>query len=336
MKFLLQIEKCPSKKCGPNLIAPSDSINGYKQLGVDFLTLANNHIMDQSEHGLTSTESILDKAGIAHAGSGENLHEASKPYVAEISGIRIGIYCCAEHEFSIAGELKPGANPFDPLESLDHISELKKNCDFAICLYHGGKEHYRFPSPCLQKTCRKIAEKGADLVVCQHSHCIGCEEKWHESTIVYGQGNFLFDHSDSEFWKTSLLICIDINSTGMCIEYKPIIKNGGGVKSPDPFEAERILNEFHRRSEEIIENGFIEKEYKKIADEIIGSYLISVDSFGSSFYFRVFNKIFGHRLGPILVSKKLQKSRERLINQFACEAHRELILKGLEDREYEP
>lgn len=60
------------------------------------------------------------------------------------------------------------------------------------------------------KKCRKIVEKGADLVVCQHSHCIGCMEEYDKGTIIYGQGNFLFDDSESIFWRTSLLLKIDL------------------------------------------------------------------------------------------------------------------------------
>src|SRR5690606_29065463 len=119
--------------------------------------------------------------------------------------IKIGFYVCAEHEFSIASVDSPGANPFDPLESLDHIADLKNECDYVVVLYHGGKEHYRYPSPYLQKVCRKMADKGANLVICQHSHCIGCFEVYKDSTLVYGQGNFIFNKHDNEYWKTSIL-----------------------------------------------------------------------------------------------------------------------------------
>jgi len=164
----------PIKKCGPNLIAPTSFINGLKKLGIDLLTLANNHIMDHGVGGLESTIAVLKENGIDYVGAGKNLSEAWKPYIIEQDGIKVGIYACAEHEFSIADEAYPGTNPFDPLESLDHISELKEQCDYVIVLYHGGKEHYRYPSPNLQKACRKMCDKGADLVVCQHSHCVGC------------------------------------------------------------------------------------------------------------------------------------------------------------------
>ena len=183
----------PIVKCGPNLIAPSATIAGFKALHVDLLTLANNHILDQGEKGLSSTLQALSQHNIEYVGAGMDSEQAAQPFIFSFSEKKIGVYACAEHEFSIATVLTAGANPFDPLWSFDHVSSLKEKCDYVIILYHGGKEHYRYPSPGLQKVCRRFIDKGADLVVCQHSHCIGCEEKYNNGTIVYGQGNFLFD-----------------------------------------------------------------------------------------------------------------------------------------------
>ena len=42
-------KETPIQKCGPNLIASTKAIAGLKELGIDFLTLANNHILDQGE-----------------------------------------------------------------------------------------------------------------------------------------------------------------------------------------------------------------------------------------------------------------------------------------------
>lgn len=41
----------PIPKCGPNLIAPTKCVAGYKAMQVDLLTLANNHILDQDQQG---------------------------------------------------------------------------------------------------------------------------------------------------------------------------------------------------------------------------------------------------------------------------------------------
>jgi len=142
----------PIDKWGPNLIAPTSTIKGIQALEPSLITLANNHIMDQGIQGLISTTKILKDYNISYVGVGNNLYEASRPYVLEYGGIKIGIYACAEHEFSIATADSPGANPFDPLESPDHIQLLKEKCDYVIVLYHGGKEHYHYPSPYLQKS----------------------------------------------------------------------------------------------------------------------------------------------------------------------------------------
>ena len=74
-----------------------------------------------------------------------------------------------------------------------------------------------------KKNDRKISCKwSADLVVCQHSHCIGCMEEYDKGTIIYGQGNFLFDDSESIFWRTSLLLKIDLKNRNL--EYIPVCK----------------------------------------------------------------------------------------------------------------
>lgn len=317
-------KETPIPKCGPNLIAPTSTIEGIKVINPTLFTLANNHILDQGEQGLKSTQDILYKNNIPFVGVGDNLSGACEPYIIQKNGLKIGIYACAEHEFTIATEKNSGANPFDPLESLDHIAELKIACDYVIVLYHGGKEEYRYPSPNLQKVCRKIVNKGADLVICQHSHCIGCEEKYQGSTIVYGQGNFIFDYSNSEYWQTSLLIKIEI-VYGINVEYIPIVKKENVICLAEEEESITILKNFLKRSDEIKQEGFIEKEYAKYAENNIVKYLKSISGYGK-WMLRVDRYLFKGKL----MKNKYDKNEFLVIrNYIECEAHRELVLKCL-------
>lgn len=286
--------KKPIKKCGPNLMASKKTINGLKQLKIDFVTLANNHILDQGEQGLKSTINQLKKAKISYCGVGNTKEEASKAYIFEIDKKKIGIYCCCEHEFTIVNDEHAGANPFNALESLDHIENLKKVCDYVICLFHGGKEYYRYPSPDLQKTCRKIVEKGANLVICQHSHCIGCEEHWENGKIIYGQGNFLFDNCDNEFCDTSILVSVDIEKNK--IEYIPICKNGNGVRLAKK-EKNKILNEFLERSKMVDNKKFLNENYNKFCDKFYSLLLLLGGVNIRSYLYRGINKLSGYKLG---------------------------------------
>lgn len=317
----------PIRKCGPCLIAPTSTINGLHAINPYFFTLANNHILDQGKQGLFSTMDVLRENGIAYAGVGNNLDEARRAFVQEISGVKVGIYCCAEHEYSIATDTLAGANPYDPLESFDDVRRLRHLCDYLIVLYHGGKEHYRYPSPLLQKSFRKFADSGADLVVAQHTHCIGCKEEYQGSTLVYGQGNFLFDNSDSEFWKTALIIEIDLKTKE--ITYIPLVKKNETVREADEEAARAILNDFEYRSGQIMQKDFIEEEFIRFADKMDADYLLRFSGKNSkNLFVRVLNKLTSYRF-----IKSIYPDQYRVIieNVLDCEAHRELasqIMRG--------
>lgn len=321
----------PISKFGPNLIAKTSTIHGMKEIGVDLFTIANNHILDHGTKGLYSTMDVLTQNGIRYVGAGKNRNKASEPFYFEKDEIKLGVYACAEHEFSIAADEGAGANPYDPLESFDDVQNIKSNCDYVIVLYHGGKEHYRYPSPELQKVCGKFLKKGADLVVCQHSHCIGCMEQRSEGTIVYGQGNFIFDDKDNEFWNTSLLIEITLDKTSQSISYIPIVKNGNGVDIALNDEADRILSQFYDRSSKLLTPGFVDEEYKKFAEQEIIKYLAVIHGH-ESLLFKLCNKALRNRLRRYVVRRRYtSKDLLGLKNYIECEAHRELIIKGINE-----
>ena len=320
----------PIKKYGPLLAASCNSVAGMKEMNIDLFTLANNHIMDHGIQGFQSTLQVLDRNRISHVGAGMNLYEAQEGFYTTIKGKRFGIYACAEHEFSIAGEEQPGANPFDPLESMDHVTEMKSRCDYVIVLYHGGKEQYRYPSPNLQKTCRKLVEKGADLVICQHSHCIGCKEEYRHKTIVYGQGNFHFTKRDNEFWNSGLLVQIDDYEK---VSYIPVVKFENTVRLAGKSETEIILSEFEKRSREILQDGFVENNYKMFADRAVSEYVLFFLGIQDNILFRAVNKLSGQRLRKYIIRNTIAKRGLGMKNYTECEAHRELLLKGLEQKE---
>lgn len=323
----LASRETPIMKCGPCLIAKPDAIAAFKRLKIDLFALANNHIMDQGVQGLNETLATLRDANISFVGVGSSIDEASSPYIITNKDLKVGIYNCAEHEFSIADQEKPGANPFDPLFSLDHIERLGKECDYVIVLYHGGKEEYRFPSPLLQKTCRRIIDKGADLVICQHTHCVGCEEKWNSGIIVYGQGNAQFDRNYSECWDTSLFIKVDCSKDKFCVQYIPMYKKNACMYKPDHNHEKEIMDAFFYRGAKIKDPRFVKENYSQYSSNHISQYYMRIlGKIGGNIFFRALNKISGNRL-----IRNCFASREILavINTLECEPHRELFLEAL-------
>jgi len=324
----------PIAKCGPTHITPTAAIRGIKAIGADFLTLANNHILDQGESGLSSTINVLSDQGICFAGAGKSQKDAASPHIALIDGKRVGFYCCAEHEFTIVSDKKSGANPYDPLTSFDDILKLKQVCDYIIVLYHGGKEYYQYPSPELQRICRKFVEKGANLIICQHSHCIGCFEEYEEGTIVYGQGNFIFNDETNSRSDESLLVSVDIHENK--VSFFPLRNNDGKICIAAEDDALSIMNEFYKRSREALSSDYIDEKYYEFSTIMLKKYL---RAFGGkrtrSFTFRALNRLCKGKLLNFVIDRNYnQEICLSIQNYIECEAHRELILYALKHKRF--
>lgn len=199
-------------KTGPHLCAAKETtLPLLKKLGVDLVTLANNHIMDFGRPGLIDTLKNLESVRIDAVGAGRDLLEATEPFILEKDGIRIAILNFGENEGANAERGKPGANPLDVIENLKQIREAKRICEFVIVIIHGGQEDFHFPTPRMVKQYRFYAENGASVIVGHHPHCISGHEIHEGSPIFYSLGNFLFTlPSNFESWYTGLILSLQV------------------------------------------------------------------------------------------------------------------------------
>lgn len=314
-------------KCGPSLRAEPSDIQLLKNIGFDVLSLANNHILDYGMQGVNDTLRLCDDAGIRTVGAGKNRTEAVKPVVYEVNGNKIGIISFAEAEFNLAGDTTPGANHFDPYDSFDQIAELKAQSDYLIVLYHGGIEYYRNPSPLLQKKCRKFVQAGANLVLCQHSHCIGTIEKVDDSIILYGQGNSLFGYREGDnSWNEGFVVLIDFQQEPEV--YLRLIKaTPEGIIWGSEEENNERISQLKQESEKLDDSSWIANQWllycKK--QEALDMPLL----YGWSRVFNKLNRILGNRL----INRRY--SRRKLMttmNLLRCEAHHEVVQTILEDK----
>ena len=246
------------RKFGPNLKGPVQTAATLRAAGVTDCAIANNHILDFGVGGLHETERLLDAAGLRWFGCGETAEEAKKPYYIEKNGKKVAFLAFNEHEYTYALGNQAGAAPFDPFDAMAEIAAVKKTADYLVVLYHGGKEYCEYPSPRLRELCHAMTELGADVVLCQHSHIIGCMERHAGGTIVYGQGNFHFvDFSEQPFWSRGLMVSLDIGAD-VNVRCIPIVAGEKGVDLAGGEEARAILDGFKARSEELKDGRWLE------------------------------------------------------------------------------
>lgn len=317
----------PLTKCGPALKAEPQDIHLLKNMGFDVLSLANNHILDYGMQGVHETLKLCADSNICTVGAGENKTEAAKPLYCEFGSKTIGIISFAEAEFNLAGDTTPGANHFDPYNSFDLVTEMKKHCDYLIVLYHGGIEHYKNPSPLLQKKCRKFANSGADLVLCQHSHCIGTVEEINGSTILYGQGNSLFGYRQgNDAWNEGLMVSIEFGVKPV-LRFRMLKATKDGIVFASKEESEKRVKEMHKDSEKLNDVLWIENQWLLFSKKQEAMYFPML--FGRG---RVFNKV-NRILNNKLINKIYSRGKFMVtMNLLRCEAHHEVVQTILEEK----
>ncbi|MCD4827134.1 MAG: CapA family protein [Acholeplasmataceae bacterium] len=319
---LTKIEK-PIDKLGPSLKMDPNVINGIRKLSPNLVLLANNHIKDFGPDGISDTVKTLTKHNIKYTGIGNNSQSANQPVIVNGDKI-IGIYNFSENEFAKFENEKLGSASLNLPLNLSIISELKSKVDYVIVIFHGGKEEYKYPSPKLQELCRSFVDYGANIVICQHTHTIGSYEKYKDSNIIYGQGNFIFNYKSKECWKTGLLINLHF-SDEQKIDFIPFKQTSKGISSMSTAESKEILEHFYLRSKTILDELKLKEMYQIYANQNIDYYIYEIIAFPKILK-KLDVKIFKGRILKYYLKKNKILS---LINYFECESHNELIIEGL-------
>lgn len=247
------------KKLGPNLKAPIQCAEILKKVGITDCTISNNHIFDYGIEGIEDTLKAFEQNGLNVTGFGVNKEDARKNLVIKQDNKSIAIIAVCEHEYSYALESRMGARGFDAFDTVEDIVNAKKENDYVIVLYHGGKEQSIYPSPRLRKLCQAMVHHGADAVLCQHSHCIGCYEEYKDGHILYGQGNFHFIkmNNDHLHWKNGLIVELEINYK-MDIKFIPVVVQENGIALAKGNEYSEIIKRLNEQSENLHNGKWID------------------------------------------------------------------------------
>jgi len=185
----------------------------YRDMGVDIVSLANNHVYDYGPEGFEDTLKYLDEADIPRIGAGMNLGEAAKGYYFVVNGIKVGIVAasCAEKvRFTpVATETTPGVmGTYDSAEFIKAIKKADSQCDVLVAYVHWGTENTTKLDGKQQILAREYIDAGVDAVIGGHTHCLQGMEFYKGKPIVYSVGNFWFNSKSLD----SCVITLKINN----------------------------------------------------------------------------------------------------------------------------
>lgn len=177
---------------------PPEKVSIFQEMGIDIVTLANNHALDFGTDALLDTCRTLDEAGILRVGAG-TLEEAKSWQTIEAGGKKIG-FLGATRVIPVADWAATVYSPgmfatYDPTELLEKIKEARAVHDYVVVYVHWGAEREEFPKDYQKTLGHQYIDAGADLVIGSHPHVLQGIEYYKGKPIVYSLGNFVFGSS---------------------------------------------------------------------------------------------------------------------------------------------
>ena len=169
-----------------------------EDLGVDVVSVANNHVFDYGETGLVDTLDTLRTANIPFVGAGVNIEEAKKPVYFIVGGRKIAICSATQIERTLSftreatGVLPGVIKCLHPELFCEVIREAKANADYVIVIPHWGTEGNANYGADQTKLARNFVEAGADVIIGGHTHCLQTVEYMDNVPIFYSLGNYWF------------------------------------------------------------------------------------------------------------------------------------------------
>ena len=185
--------------------SPARTISCLQQLGVDAVSLANNHTMDFGEEHLLATRTRLEEAGISTFGAGTSRDEAARPLTLSfefgdvtrrvhiIGAMQVQAKLRDEYGF-YAGRKKAGVNGLSLERTSAAIAQLRAMdpSSLIIVFPHWGR-NYQWAGDRLQKAATALTQAGADLILGHGAHMIQQCTFANTSAVVYSLGNFQFN-----------------------------------------------------------------------------------------------------------------------------------------------
>ncbi len=178
---IVQMDRSLCQQKAYNFQFAPDTIERLKSIGINMVTIANNHSYDCLKQGFESTKRYLASSSIDYIGDSV----LEKSYVIkEINGKKVAFLGIDE-----TVQIIPLSN-FYPL-----VKKLKSENDLVVINIHWGKEYLLKNDSNQLAIAHRLIDEGADVIFGHHPHVVQNMEVYKGKAIFYSLGNFVFDQN---------------------------------------------------------------------------------------------------------------------------------------------
>ena len=226
--------------------ADPDTVTILDDMGVDIVSLANNHAYDFGEVSLTDSLDTLQQDGMPFVGAGRNLDEAARPVYFKVGNKKIAYIAATQIEKNPTPNTKGATdkNPGvfrcnDPERLVSVIQEAKQNSDFVVLYIHWGTESTTVLDDLQKKQAPVYAQAGADIIIGDHAHCLQEVGYVENVPVIYSLGNFWFNSKSQD----SCMIKVILNDDGsMQWQFIPCLQSNCKEQLLEGSEKDRVIS----------------------------------------------------------------------------------------------
>ena len=167
--------------------------NAVKEAGIDLVTLAHNHALDNGEEGLKATQDYLESVGIQTVGKyAEEVQSRIK--IIEEKGVKIAVLSYTYDNG------KTGVNIYSEEQASSDLEYANENADFTIVLMHWGDVYKEEPNSTQKAQAQFLVDNGADIIIGAHPSVVEPMEilknkEGQDCLVAYSLGDFTSDFS---------------------------------------------------------------------------------------------------------------------------------------------
>jgi poly-gamma-glutamate synthesis protein (capsule biosynthesis protein) len=210
----------------PQFNSPKEVGDALKNMGVDLVTLANNHTLDRGEAVIQSALAHWDQLEIPYVGSYKDEADEDKLRVIEKNGIRFAFlgYTYGTNGIPVPSGKEHLVSLIDEERMLRDVEAAREQADVVVMHLHFGQEYQRTPNDEQQRLAKRMIDHGVDIIFGHHPHVLQPAE-WLEREdgtrgfVIYSLGNFL-SGQDELYSQIGGIVNVTVEKTGDNIQLK--------------------------------------------------------------------------------------------------------------------
>jgi hypothetical protein len=178
--------------------APIKYAAALKKVGIDVVSVANNHAHDFGGQGFHSTLRTLKQLDVLPVGAQVPTGWDQSPLIVQVGAFKVGFLGYNQHGDEYEhGEWRPASAAYDIDRVAKDVARAKPLVDFLVVSVHGGNELGHETSPWQEADAKRVIDAGADAWIGHHAHAVQPYASYKGKVIAYSLGDFLFDKTSA-------------------------------------------------------------------------------------------------------------------------------------------